>query len=88
MDYTKELSTQLGKHIKALRLMRGWTQEDLAYYASLNTTFISRIELGKASPSLLSLLKISRAFGFKNPNSLYQDIVNHVYKAMLDEHKE
>jgi transcriptional regulator with XRE-family HTH domain len=82
LDYDKEFSIQLGKHIRALRLMKGWTQEKLAEEADLSATFISRIELGKASASFVNLLKISQAFGFNHPETLYQDIANRIYKSM------
>jgi transcriptional regulator with XRE-family HTH domain len=87
VDYNKELSIQLGKHIKALRLMNGWTQEELAEEADLSPTFISRIELGKATPSFFNLLKISRAFGYTNPEALYHDIATKIYNAMKKDHQ-
>jgi hypothetical protein len=60
----------------------------LAEEADLSATFISRIELGKATASFFNLLKISLAFGFDHPDAFYQDISNKIYKAMKNDCQE
>jgi transcriptional regulator with XRE-family HTH domain len=41
------------------------SQERLAEKADLSTVLISRVERGKESPSVDSLVKIARALGFR-----------------------
>jgi transcriptional regulator with XRE-family HTH domain len=51
----------LGESIRAKRKRANLTQEKLAEKADLSTIFISRVERGKESPSVDSLVKIARA---------------------------
>jgi y4mF family transcriptional regulator len=51
----------LGEAIRARRKKAGLTQEKLAEKSDLSTVFISRVECGKESPTVDSLLKIATA---------------------------
>jgi DNA-binding XRE family transcriptional regulator len=51
----------LGDNVKALRLAHGLSQEELAFQAELDRTYISQIERGISNPSVLVVLKISIA---------------------------
>lgn len=53
----------LGDNVKALRLAHGLSQEELAFEAELDRTYISQIERGVSNPSVLVLLKISVILG-------------------------
>lgn len=53
----------LGSNVKALRLSHGLSQEELAFQAELDRTYISQIERGVGNPSVLVLLKISMILG-------------------------
>ncbi len=53
----------LGSNVKALRLALGFSQEELAFQADLDRTYISQIERGVSNPSVLVLLKISAILG-------------------------
>ncbi|HMP81247.1 MAG TPA: helix-turn-helix transcriptional regulator [Verrucomicrobiota bacterium] len=53
----------LGDAIRSVRRHAGVSQEKLAEKAGLSTVFISRVERGKESPTLDSLVKIARALG-------------------------
>ena len=55
----------LGEAIRIQRKKKRWSQERLAEKADLSTVFISRVERGKESPSLDSLVKIARALGIR-----------------------
>lgn len=55
----------LGEMIRAKRKKSDLSQENLAEKADLSTVFISRVERGKESPSVDSLLKIAKALGVK-----------------------
>jgi transcriptional regulator with XRE-family HTH domain len=62
----------LGEAIRTQRKKKDWSQERLAEKADLSTVFISRVERGKESPSVDSLVKIARALGVRA-----RDLVRH-----------
>jgi transcriptional regulator with XRE-family HTH domain len=51
-----------GIGVRRLREARGWSQEELAEHADLNRSFIGEIERGTATPSLVTVAKLSQAF--------------------------
>ena len=51
----------LGESVRSRRKAASLTQEKLAERAGLSTIFISRVERGKESPSMDSLVKIAGA---------------------------
>lgn len=51
----------IGERIRDLRKLRGISQEELAFKASLNSSHLSKIERGVKSPTLDSLDKIVTA---------------------------
>jgi transcriptional regulator with XRE-family HTH domain len=56
-----DLRVQFGRRLKALRIEREMTQEDLANAADVSTVFVSSIERGKYAPSFDNLEKLARA---------------------------
>ena len=64
MAYTrqeKEILAALGRRIRVARETRGWSQEDLAYEAGLDRTYVGGIERGERNVALLNLNKIAAA---------------------------
>lgn len=55
----------LGETVRAYRKKVGFSQEKMAEKAGLSTVFISRVERGIESPSMDSLVKISRALSVR-----------------------
>lgn len=53
----------LGHNVKALRLAHDLSQEELAFRADLDRTYISQIERGVSNPSVLVLVKIAEVLG-------------------------
>lgn len=53
--------TDIGKRIRAVRLERGLTQEQLAERIATGTTHVSHIETGNTIPSLKTFLAIVNA---------------------------
>lgn len=49
----------LGKKVKSLRKALKYSQEELAFQAEIDVTFVSRIERGTGNPSYLTLLKLA-----------------------------
>lgn len=54
---------ELGRYLRALRRQKNLTQEQLAERARVHPTFISRIEGGRAMPSLDVLARLAGALG-------------------------
>jgi transcriptional regulator with XRE-family HTH domain len=66
MAYTRQeqaILAEFGKRVRMAREARGWTQEDLAYEADLDRTYIGGIERGERNLALLSLNKVALALG-------------------------
>ncbi|MCL5044947.1 MAG: helix-turn-helix transcriptional regulator [Deltaproteobacteria bacterium] len=59
----KAIQSWLGLRVRALRLERGWTQEELASRAKKHPTYIGGIERGERNPTLTVLADIARALG-------------------------
>jgi XRE family transcriptional regulator, regulator of sulfur utilization len=53
----------LGRRIRSLRTMKGWTQQELGEYADVNYKFVGAIERGQQNPSFAVLVKIAAALG-------------------------
>lgn len=53
----------LAQKLRVLRMMRGWSQEQLADATGLHRTFISLVERSECNISLDNLEKIADAFG-------------------------
>ena len=62
-----KISENFGKQVKKLRLEREMSQEELAEKLNIHRTYMSFIERGQRSPSLILIFKISRALGVKLP---------------------
>ncbi len=61
MDVAKRAIRKFGKRLKELRLQAGLTQEQLAEALDFDTTFISKVENAKSSPSLANMARIAKA---------------------------
>jgi transcriptional regulator with XRE-family HTH domain len=51
----------LGKNVRRLRQQKGLTQEELAFEAEIDLTYMGGIERGKRNPSLLVMSRIAEA---------------------------
>jgi transcriptional regulator with XRE-family HTH domain len=52
---------RFGQNVRAARLARGWTQEQLAHETGLASVQISRIERGKREVRISTLLRFVKA---------------------------
>ena len=60
----------VGKNVRRLRLQKGMTQEELAFQAEIDLTYIGGIERGRRNPSLMVLVRIANALGVQPPRLL------------------
>jgi len=51
----------LGEAISKLRNARGFSQEELGFQAGIHRTYVSQIERGIKSPTLVVILKLAQA---------------------------
>jgi transcriptional regulator with XRE-family HTH domain len=65
---------RLGENVRAARLARGWTQEELARRTGLATVQVSRIERGRREVRLTTLLRLTSALDL-TPN----DLLDHLF---------
>jgi transcriptional regulator with XRE-family HTH domain len=56
-----KLLETFGRSMRSFRKRRGLTQDDLAMAAKLSRNYVSDIERGARNPSLLALVRLSRA---------------------------
>lgn len=61
--FRKKALIEFGEHIVKLRQIKNINSVKLAELSELTPANISRIEKGKINPTLLSLIKLSHAFG-------------------------
>jgi transcriptional regulator with XRE-family HTH domain len=50
-----------GQNVRRVRRQRGLTQEELAFEAEIDLTYVGGIERGKKNPSLLVMARIAAA---------------------------
>lgn len=48
-----------GSRLRALRLARGWSQEEFAHKAGLDRTYVSGVERGVRNPTLDVIMKLA-----------------------------
>jgi transcriptional regulator with XRE-family HTH domain len=59
----QKIRIELGRRIRDLRKMRGWSQEKLGEMADLHPTYIGGIERGERNVAFENLIHIASAFG-------------------------
>ncbi|HTT99562.1 MAG TPA: helix-turn-helix domain-containing protein [Rhizomicrobium sp.] len=60
----------VGLNIRRLRQTRGLTQEELAFEAEIDLTYLGGIERGSRNPSLLVMARIAAALSARLPDLL------------------
>lgn len=86
----------LGRRIRSLRNIKGWTQEELGKQADLSYKFIGEIERGQQNPSLDTIVKIASAMKVDLPEifrfehevisrSVVENRIGRIVKALPDD---
>ena len=68
-----DVRKQFGKTVKLLRQQRRFTQEELAYRAGMDVTYLSDLERGKWNPSLAMIVDLGRGLEV-HPSKLLEGI--------------
>ena len=63
----------LGRNVRAHRLAREMTPEQLAKKADISSYFLDRIETGKGNPGIDVVFRLARALG-AHPADLFTDV--------------
>ena len=61
----KDIGKVLGENIQILRYARNISQEELAFKADINKSFLGKIERGESSPTIKTVEKIANALGIE-----------------------
>jgi len=57
----KTIEKKFGENVRQLRLVRGLSQEELAFKAGVHRTYLGGIERGERNPSLRNITAIAKA---------------------------
>jgi len=60
----------VAKNVRKLRQQRKLTQEQLAFAAAIDLTYLGGIERGRRNPSLMVMARIAEALGVSLPRLL------------------
>lgn len=66
----RDLRTIFGKNVRRWRAQRRLTQEQLAFEAEIDLTYMGGIERGKRNPSLMVMGRIAKALSVPLPKLL------------------
>lgn len=72
-DSDESLNHCFGRTVVHLRTVRGWTQEEFRLKCGLSRQFVSMLERGISSPSLITIARV--AAGFEMPEEQFVKIV-------------
>lgn len=76
-----EIASLTGARIRELRIAHGWSQREFAERAGWHRPLVARIESGRHTPSVTSLLEL--AVALEVPISMLVDVLDHGPRARL-----
>lgn len=56
-----DIKQKIGKRIKELRALKGFSQEELAARADIDRTYVNSVENGRRNISIVNIEKIAKA---------------------------
>ncbi len=81
-DNSRALLKEIGARIRAVRISKNMSQQELADKSGLSLPHISDVELGKTNPLLLNFIRMAEALQVSTDSLLRPDIpeVKDIYK--------
>jgi transcriptional regulator with XRE-family HTH domain len=58
-----DVNRVLGRNVRALRLRKGFSQEELALEAGMKRSYVSDLERGTRNPSVKAVSRLAKALG-------------------------
>ncbi|MGN7764173.1 helix-turn-helix domain-containing protein [Paenibacillus sp. 22594] len=74
----------IGKTVKAIRITRGLSQEDLAHECNVDRSYISMIEVGRNEPSVTKIFDLCKGLKIK-PSDFFKLVEVEYEKAQENE---
>lgn len=74
------------KRMQILRMIKGWSQKDLADYAGLNQVIISQLETGKIGGSAATISSITNALQYKDGYDILEDMDDEAVILSIDDY--
>jgi ribosome-binding protein aMBF1 (putative translation factor) len=68
--------------MKAVRIQRGWSQQDLAFFARMAAADICRIETGRMKPYPSQAVRLANVLAI-NPEDLLHEVTNGELASVL-----
>lgn len=68
-----DLPKILGRNVRAVRLRRGLSQEQLAFEAGMKRSYVSDLERGTRNPSVKAIGRLAAALGVDPPELLREN---------------
>lgn len=78
-DHSIIIKQIIGKTVKAVRIKRGLTQEDLAHECNVDRSYISMIEVGRNEPSVTKIFELCNGLKIK-PSDFFKLVENEYAK--------
>ncbi|WP_256872373.1 helix-turn-helix domain-containing protein [Paenibacillus sp. 79R4] len=76
----------IGKTVKAIRIKKGLSQEDLAHECNVDRSYISMIEVGRNEPSVTKIFELCKGLKIK-PSDFFK-LVESEYKNIQEKDAE
>lgn len=73
MQNDKKRLKQFGENLRRLRKLKGVSQEQLAFEAELDRSFVGQVERGERNLSLLNIHRLAEALGVPIENLFSED---------------